>query len=154
MNTGSIPVPLPLRHISVSLRLSRADCLRPMRRRLSIPHAVIRSRCFSLSSPPARYDRRGVGSWAAGRPAACPTGRRTGRVCGLVVDAMRPCLCLVHACLGSLAAMPLSVSSPLLRSRMASPLARSHHACDTLSPRLSTRETGSRAGRVLTWRCG
>lgn len=74
------------------------------------------------------------GAVSAGRPAAYPTGRRTGRVCGLVVDAMHPCLCLVHACLGSLAAMPLSVSSPLLRSRMASPLARSHHACDTLSP--------------------
>lgn len=74
------------------------------------------------------------GAVSAGRPAACSAGRRTGRVCGLVVDAMRPCLCLVHACLGSLTAMPLSVSSPLLRSRMASPLARSHHACDTLSP--------------------
>lgn len=47
------------------------------------------------------------GAVSAGRPAACPTGRRTGRVCGLVVDAMRPCLCLVHACLGSPAAVPL-----------------------------------------------
>lgn len=30
-----------------------------MRRRLSIPHAVIRSRCFSLLSPTSRYDERG-----------------------------------------------------------------------------------------------
>lgn len=141
----------PFYPITVPPQLFRADCLRPMRRRPSVPHAIP---AFPLLAPRYAPSDTIGGAVSAGRPAACPTGRRTGRVCGLVVDAMRPCLCLVHACLGSLTAMPLSVSSPLLHSRMALSLARSHHACDTLSPRPSTRETGSRAGRVLARRCG
>lgn len=59
VNTGGVPASSPLRPIPISPRLSRMDCLRPLRRRLSIPHAVIRPCCFPLLSPPVRYDRRG-----------------------------------------------------------------------------------------------
>lgn len=45
------------------------------------------------------------------------------------------------------------ISPPLVRSRMVSPLARSRHARRFISPRPSTRETGSRTGRGLARCC-
>lgn len=105
MNTGGVPVPLPLRPISVSLRLSRADCLRPMRRRLSIPHAVIRSRCFSLPSPPVRYDRR---SGVCGASRCLPdgaedvAGMRSRRGYHVFVPLLALCVPLIARCRAAL----------------------------------------------------
>ena len=85
--------PSHLRFISVSSRRSRADCLRllrPLRRRLSIPHAVIRPRCVSLLSPPVRHDKRG----GCLRPSYCLLGGRSDGAGGLIVAIMRPCRCL------------------------------------------------------------
>ena len=47
-----VPHPVASPSYPVPSRRSREDCLRPLRRRLSIPHAVIRPRFFSLPATP------------------------------------------------------------------------------------------------------
>lgn len=69
------------------------------------------------------------------------------------------CSCRCLPCLPRIARRRAALSyrrrSPsALCFRMMLSLALSCHARISISPRLSTRETGSRAGRVLTWRCG
>ena len=92
--------------------------MRPLRRSPSRPSC-------RYSSPASRFPPRPSdtisgeegGSGVAGRPAACSAGRRTGRaVSSLLSYVMCSCGCLLHACLGSPAAMPLFVSTPLIRS--------------------------------------
>ena len=146
-----VPHPVASPFYPVPSRRSREDCLRPLRRRLSIPHAVIRPCCFPLLSPPVRYDRRGEDCGAS----RCLLQLAVGRV-GRAVSSRRG----YHASVAAACPMRASdrlpcrpfISPPLVRSRMASPLARSRHARRFISPRPSTRETGSRTGRMLARR--
>lgn len=119
-----------------------------MRRRLSIPHAVIRSRCFSLLSPTSRYDERGG---VCGASRCLPDGAEDG-ACGLIVIIMYSFRCLPHVCLGSLAAVPPSASTPLVYSRMAFPhdaLTRPFSSCPLvhIAPPIDTRD-GEPSGAI------
>ena len=73
----------------------------------------------------------------------------------LVMAIMRP-LRLLSPCVPLIArrraALRIAATRPL-RFLMVLSFARSHHACDTLSPRPSTRETGSGTGRGLARCC-
>lgn len=71
---GVVPHPVVSPSHLIPSRRFRADCLRLLRRRPSIPCRSRRSRFSSFSSL-VQYDRRGGSS---GRPSACSTGRRTG----------------------------------------------------------------------------
>lgn len=72
VNTGAFPIPSPRRPIPIPSRRFRGDCLRPMRRRLSIPHAVIRLHASRFSP---RLSDTIDGAEVAGRHTACPTWR-------------------------------------------------------------------------------
>ena len=121
---------------SVPPRRGRADCLRPMRRRLSIPHAVIRSRCFSLLSPTSRYDERGG---VCGASRCFPDGAEDGAG-GFAVACHVSCvMCHVLVPLLALRASDRpppcrSFVSPPCRSFVSPPLARSVSSWHRRSP--------------------
>lgn len=82
----------------------------------SIPRAVIRLPLLASRLPPRSSDTID-GAEATGRHTACSAGRRTGlAVSSWLSCVICSCRCLHHACLGSLAAVPLAASTPLARS--------------------------------------
>ena len=143
---------------SVPPRRGRADCLRPLRRRPSIPRAIIRLSSFSPLSTFIRYDRRGGGSEAAGRLAARSAGRRTRRaISPWLLCIMCSCRCL--PCVPRIARRHAALridSARSFRFRMMLSLTHFRHACDTISPRLSDTMDGERngAGACSTMRIG
>lgn len=112
---------------------------------LSAPPAASRS-----PLRPVRYDRRG----GRLRSSYCLLGGASDGAVGLIVAVMRSCGCLPHACLGSPATVPPSVS-PTLALRMVLPhdaLVRSFPSCpphDTAPP-IDTRDgEPGRGGSVV-----
>lgn len=130
---------------SVPPRRGRADCLRPLRRRPSRPSCRYSSP--ASRSPPRPFDTMS-GAVSAGRPAACPAGSRTERAVSSELSCVRADACPMRASdrIALHRAALRIADARSFRFLMVPPLARSHHACDTISPRPSTRETGGRGG--------
>ena len=142
------------RSVCLSLRLCGIGGRRRPFYRLAVPSPFLLGGLWLIACVPAsrsslrpiRYDRRG-GGYGASR---CSLGGASDGANGFIVNAMRLCRCLPHACLGSPAAVPFFVSlSQLSRSHTVLSLACSRHARLSISPRHPTRETGSGTGRVL-----